>query len=137
MGQLMETIQVVSRGQEAIARGQEEVLQANQRAAAANPHTPTPATPTSATLTVQIPIGTPVGVPPPVGGGPMNQNGVPVVNPHVLEVDNQDDAFFSPRDESTFNAFEPASTEIERKVCVIEEKMKEIKGSNIFGLDAT
>lgn len=40
MGQLMDTIQVVAKGQKAIARGQEELHQANQRAASStNPPT--------------------------------------------------------------------------------------------------
>lgn len=71
--------QSVARGQEAIARGQEKLLQANQRVVATNLHTPTPDTPA-----MQISIGTPVGIPPHVGGGPVNQNIVPTINPPIL-----------------------------------------------------
>lgn len=58
MGKLMETIQVVARGQEAIARGHEELRQANERVVAvANPMQP-PGNPT-----MQIPVGPHVGMP--------------------------------------------------------------------------
>ncbi|XP_050919006.1 uncharacterized protein LOC127136501 [Lathyrus oleraceus] len=120
----------MARGHEATARAQEEIPQANQRAAATNLHNPT-----HATLVMEIPIGTPVGIPPLVGVGSLNPNVVPDVNPLFLEVDNQDNIFFSPRDESVFDAFGPVSTEIERKVCAIEEKLKAMDGSNTFGLD--
>lgn len=116
----METIQVVARGQKTITRGQEEIYQANLRAATANLHTPTP--------TMEILVGTHVGISPPVGVGPMSPNIIPAVNPPVFEVDNQVNAFINPRDESVFD-------EIERKVRSIEEKMKAMEGSNTFGLD--
>lgn len=62
----------------------------------------------------------------------MNQN---TVNPPVFEVDDQNDAFFNPRDESVYDAFGPTSAEIERKFCAIKEKMKAMEGSDAFGLD--
>lgn len=49
---------------------------------------------------------------------------------------NSNYAFFSPRDESIFDAFLPVSVEIESKVYAIEEKMNAMEGSNTFGLDA-
>lgn len=98
MGKLMETIQVVAKGQEAIARGQEEICQVNLRATSATLHNPTPADPA-----VQIPVGTPIGV------GLVNPNIIPAINPPILEVNNQDDAFFIPRDESVFATFGPTS----------------------------
>lgn len=130
MGKLMETIQVVARGQKAIARGQEDLLQANQRVdAAINPLAP-------AGLAVQIPMGLPMGVPPYLGGGLMDHNIMLTVNPSVLEVDDLTDSFFSQREESIYDVVGPTSVEIERKFPAIEEKMKAMDGSNGFGLDA-
>lgn len=117
-------------GQEAIVRSHEELHLANQRVVvvAANPMPPlgNPA--------IQILRVPPGGIPPHVGGGPMNQN---PVSPPVFEVDGQNDAFFNPRDESFYDAFVPTSAEIERKFRAIEEKIKVMEGSNAFGLDAT
>lgn len=133
MGQLMETIQDVARGQKAIAKGQKELCQATLRdATAGNPPTLIPAG-----LAMQIPMGPPVGIPPSMGGGLVNQSIMHTVNPPVLEVDDHNDAFFNPRDESVYDAFGPTSDDIERKFCAIEEKMKAMKGSNAFGIDTT
>lgn len=62
----------------------------------------------------------------------MNRN---MDNPFVFEVDDHNDAFFNPRDESIYDAFGQTSVKIERKLRAIEEKMKAMEGSNSFGLD--
>lgn len=83
---------------------------------------------------MKIPIGTPVGIPPSIGGGLVNQNVMRIVNALLLEVD---DVFFNPRDELIHDTFGTTNAKIERKLCATEEKMKAIEGSNAFGLDAT
>ncbi|XP_050920371.1 uncharacterized protein LOC127138007 [Lathyrus oleraceus] len=127
MGQLMETLQAVARGQEVITRSHEELRLANQRVAANTP-IPPPGNPP-----VQIPMGPPGGAPPLGGGGPVNPS--PVVPPG-FEVDEQNDAFYNPREESVYDAFGPTSAEIDRKFRAIEEKMKAMEGPSTFGLDA-
>ncbi|XP_050878416.1 uncharacterized protein LOC127082215 [Lathyrus oleraceus] len=128
MGKLMETIQAMARGQEAIARSHEELRLANQRATAATNHVLPLGNPL-----VQIHVGSLEGTPPLGGGGPVNQN--PIVPPG-FEVDNHNDAFYNPREDSVYDAFRPTSDEIDRKFRVIEEKMKVMEGPNTFGLDA-
>ncbi|XP_050876603.1 uncharacterized protein LOC127080316 [Lathyrus oleraceus] len=127
MGQLMETLQAVARGQEVIARSHEELRLANQRAAA-NTLVPPPGNPP-----IQIHMGPLGGAPPLGGGGPVNPN--PVVPPD-FEVDDQNDAFYNPREESVYDAFGPTSAKIDRKFRAIEEKMKVMEGPSAFGLDA-
>lgn len=125
----METLQVVARGQEVIARSHEELLLANQKATATTNHVPPLGNPP-----VQILVG-PLGGAPPLGGeGLANQN--PVVPPSFV-VDNQNDAFYNPKEESVYDAFGPANTEIDRKFRALEEKMKAMEGPYTFGLDAT
>lgn len=128
MGQLMETIQAVARGQEAIARSHEELHLANQRATAAtNPMPPLGNPP------VQILVG-PLGSTPLLGGGgPANKN--PIVPP-VFEVDNHNDALYNPREDLIYDAFGQTNAEIDRKFRALEEKMKAMEGPNTFGLDA-
>ena len=46
----------------------------------------------------------------------------PVVNPHAIEIDDQYDAFFSPRSGSVYDAFGPPAAEAKKKVRAIEEK---------------
>lgn len=86
------------RGQETIDRGQEEICQANLQVATANMHAPTSAAPI-----VKNPLGTTKGNSPFVGEGLVNPNVVPAFSPPILEVDNQDNAFFVPRDELVFD----------------------------------
>ncbi|XP_050875022.1 uncharacterized protein LOC127078624 [Lathyrus oleraceus] len=123
MRQLMETIQAVARGQEVMAKMQEEM---NQRASTTNPPTP---------QTVENPTPVPQ-VDPPINinapGGVPNDN----PRPHALETDDQLDAFFSPRDASQDDAFSSATNKVERKVKAIEEKLKAMGSTDIFGLDA-
>ncbi|KAI5426826.1 hypothetical protein KIW84_032306 [Lathyrus oleraceus] len=116
---------------QAIARGKEGIRQANLQAATTNTHTTTPIVPA-----VRIPVGTPMDNSPPMGEGMVNPNIVPAFSPPVLEVNNQDDVFFIPKDESVFDVVELASTEMKKKVSVIEEKMRAMEGSNTYGLDA-
>lgn len=53
---------------------------------------------------VKIPVGETGGVPP------------PVINPPGIETDDQQDAFFSPRATSVYDAFGPPANEVEKKV---------------------
>lgn len=86
MGQLMETIQAVARGQEVMAKMQEEM---SQQANAANPLIPP--------VVENLIPPPPPQVDPPMQIGALG--GVPHVNlyPPVVEIDDQHDAFFSPR----------------------------------------
>lgn len=118
----------MARGQEAIARSHEELRLAKQRATATTNPMPQLGNPP-----VQIPVGLLGGAPPHEGGGPTNQN---LVIPPDFEMENQNDAFYNPREESVYDAFRPSSAEIDRKFRAIEEKMKVTEGSNAFGLDA-
>lgn len=74
---------------------------------------------------VQIPITTPCVIPP------------SVVNPLVIEIDDQHDAFFSPRSDFEYDSFGPPVNKVEKKVRAIEDKLKAMEGSNAIGLDAT
>lgn len=112
MGQLMETIQEVDRGQEIMAKMQEEI---NQHANASNP--PPQGNP-------RVHIGAPGGVP------------HTTLNPPVIEIDDHQDAFFSPRAASIDEAFGPPTNEVEKKVKSIEEKVREMESTGILGLDA-
>lgn len=86
--------------------------------------------------TVQIPANPPLVSPPPLGGGPVNQDCMPTIILSAIEVDDQHNIFFSPTDESTYDAFGPLTAEVEKKVCALEEEMKAMEGSNAFELDA-
>lgn len=86
MGQLMETIQAVARGQEIMSKMQEEM---NHRGHAlnyipnANPFVMKKLVPSQGNVPFHIPVGAPDGVP------------LSILNPHVIEVDDHHDAFFS------------------------------------------
>lgn len=113
MGQLMETIQVVARGQEVMARIQEETQQRANVVVATHATlvaaaTIDPLVPPQGNTTLQIHVSTPCVVPP------------PVFNPLVIEIDDQYDAFFSPRVGFIYNAFGPLISEVEKKVRAIE-----------------
>ncbi|XP_050916800.1 uncharacterized protein LOC127131972 [Lathyrus oleraceus] len=71
-----------------------------------------------------IPIGTPSGVP------------LATRNPHVIEVDDHQYPFSSPRDSSMYEAFGPPTNEMENKVKAIKEKLRAIQSTNTLGLDA-
>lgn len=63
----------------------------------------------------------------------------PQGNPQVqipTIIDDQHDAFFIPRADSVYDAFVPPTTEAEKKIYAIEEKLKTMEGSNAIGLDA-
>lgn len=64
--------------------------------------------------------------------------GVPSVNLHppVVEVGVQHDALFIPRAVSQYDAFGPATNEVEKKVRAIEEKLKAMESIDALGLDA-
>lgn len=106
-----------------IAKMQEDM---NQRANAANPPVP----PVLETL---IP---PSQVNPSVHIG--TSSGVPHINLHppVVEIDDQHGAFFIPRAASQYDAFGPVTNEVEKKVRVIKEKLKEMNNIDALGLDA-
>lgn len=55
----------------------------------------------------------------------------PVINPPVIEIDDQEDAFFSPKVASVYNDFGPPANEVEKKVRAIEEKLKAIEASDV------
>lgn len=74
---------------------------------------------------VQISTMTPCGVPP------------QVVIPPIIEIDDEHDAFFSPRSGSVYDAFVPPTDLVEKKVRAIKEKLEAMEGSNVIGLDAT
>lgn len=106
-----------------MAKMQEDM---NQHANAANPPIPP---------MVETPIP-PSQVDPPIHiGAP---DGVPHVNLHppVVEIDDQHDAFFSPKVASQYDAFGLATNEVEKKVKAIEEKLKSMKSTDALGLDA-
>ncbi|XP_050889260.1 uncharacterized protein LOC127094476 [Lathyrus oleraceus] len=123
MWQLMETNQAVTRGQEIRAKMQEEM---NQHASTTNPPTlPVVETPTPVPqFDTPINISAPDGVP--------NEN----PRPHVFEIDDQHDAFFSRRVTSQYDAFGSATNEVERMVKAIEEKLKAMGNTDVLGLDA-
>lgn len=100
MGQLVEAIQ-------ALTRGQEEMRQANLRVAAANP------------AVVTIPVdppggdGTPVISQPPPERVPVYQNAaqtfnIPVNGRDQPEINNHQDGFFTTRADSVYDAFGPS-----------------------------
>ncbi|XP_050918478.1 uncharacterized protein LOC127135895 [Lathyrus oleraceus] len=122
MGQLMETIQ-------AMDRGQEELRHANLRVAAANPP-------------VTLQVNTPVMTQRPPEGGPMNQNigaafNILVNGGDQPKIDDHHDAFFIPKDDSFYDTFGPSTAEVEKNLCALEENMKSIEGYSSFGLDTT
>lgn len=114
----MKTIQVVARDQEVMARIQEEM---QQRVVVAIVD---PLTPPQGNHAVQIPVMTLDDLPP------------PVINPYVIEIDEQHDTFFSLRVGSIYDVFAPPTNDMEKKVCAIEEKLKAMEGSNAIRLDA-
>lgn len=71
----------------------------------------------------------------------MHQNASHTFNIHVSEkaqpeIDYHRDTFFITRVDSIYEAFGPSIAEMEKKVCALEEKIKVIKGSSSFRLDA-
>ncbi|KAI5420326.1 hypothetical protein KIW84_044203 [Lathyrus oleraceus] len=105
MGQLVESIQ-------ALARGQEEMCHANLRATAANPPVMT------------IPVdpfggaGTPIVTQPPPERVPVYQNvaqtfNIPVNGRAQPEMDDHQDAFFTTRANSVYDVFGPSPADFE------------------------
>lgn len=98
----------------------------NQRASATNPPTP-PAVETSTPLhQVDPPIN--------ISASDDVSNGNP--RSHVFEIDDQHDAFFSPRVASQYDAFGSVANEVGKKVKAIEEKLKAMGNTDVLGLDA-
>lgn len=108
--------------------------QANLRFIAANP------------VVVTMPInplrgaGTPVATQPPPERGPVYQNVVETFNIHVSgraqpEIEDNQDAFFTIRDYSIFDAFGPSPGDLERRFYMMEDIFKEIEGIDTFRLD--
>lgn len=123
----METIQVVARGQEIMDKMQEEM---NQHAHTTNPtsaahplvidnHVPSQRNPP-----VYIPVGASSNVP------------QPILNTPIIEIDDQQDAFFSPKVAYMYESFGPPSNEVEKKIKAIEEKLRAMESTNALGLDA-
>ncbi|XP_050890704.1 uncharacterized protein LOC127096137 [Lathyrus oleraceus] len=127
MGQLVEALQD-------LARGQEEMRQANLRASTANP------------VVVTIPVnplggvGTPVVAQPPPERGPIYQNvaqtfNIPVNGRAQPEMDDQQDAFFTMKVDSVYEAFGPSPVDLKRRFQMMEERFKAMQGLDTFGLD--
>ncbi|KAI5395536.1 hypothetical protein KIW84_061912 [Lathyrus oleraceus] len=123
MGQLVEAIQ-------ALARGQEEMCQANLRDVAANP------------VVVTIPVnppegaGTPVVTQPPPERVLVYQNTAQTFNITIngraqLEMDDHQDVFFTTRADSVYDAFGPSPAELEQRFRMMEDKLKAIEGQYI------
>lgn len=77
---------------------------------------------------------------PPCEGGPINKNIAHTFNIHVHggyqpEIDNHQDVFFMPKDDSVYDAYGSSPAEVDRKFRILEEKLKAIEGSGAFGLD--
>lgn len=127
MGQLMKTTQAVSRGQDIMARMQEKMNQRNHVVVtlihATNLPTIDNLVPPQGHAPVQIPVGAPNYVPP------------PVFPPPVIEIDDQKDSFFIPRVACVYDTFGPLANKVEKKVRPIEEKLRAIERSNTIGLD--
>lgn len=75
--------------------------------------------------------GTPVVTQPPLEGGPLNQNvdttfNIAIHGGSQPVIDYHQDAFFIPKADSVYDAFGPSTVEMEKKLCVLEEKMKVI-----------
>ncbi|XP_050897422.1 uncharacterized protein LOC127104276 [Lathyrus oleraceus] len=127
MGQLVEALQ-------ALARGQEEMRQANLRASTANPVVVTiPVNPTGG-------AGTPAVAHPPPERGPVYQNAnqtfnIPANGRFQPENDEQQDAFFTAKADSVYEAFGPSSADIERRFQMMEERFMAMQGPDTFGLD--
>ncbi|XP_050918550.1 uncharacterized protein LOC127135978 [Lathyrus oleraceus] len=128
MGQLVEALQ-------ALARGQEKMRQANLRVTASNP----------AIVTILVnPLGgagTRVVAQPPPERGLVYQNVAQAFNIHVNgrvqpEIDDHQDAFFTTRANSVYDAFGPSLADLERRFCMVEERFKAMEGPDTFGLDA-
>lgn len=126
MGQLMEAMQD-------LAKGQEEAWQDNLRTAIVNPSVTLPVNPLGGTNTHVVTQLSPEG-------GPMYQNvahtfNIPVNRRTQLKIDDHHDAFFTLKDDSVYDTFGPSTAEMETKLCALEEKMKDIQGFSTFGLD--
>ncbi|XP_050890749.1 uncharacterized protein LOC127096189 [Lathyrus oleraceus] len=128
MGHLVEALQ-------ALARGQEEMRQANLRASTANP------------AVVTIPVnppggaGTPAIAQPPPERGLVYQNAnqtfnIPANGRFQPEIDDQQDAFFTTKADSVYEAFGPSPADIERRFQMVDERFKAMQGPDTFGLDA-
>ncbi|XP_050909002.1 uncharacterized protein LOC127122757 [Lathyrus oleraceus] len=123
IGQLMEVIQNV-------ARGQEENLQTNQRATVVDP-----------IVNPAVGNGVPVVSQPPPEGIPINRNTANTF--HIssqggsqADVDDHNETFFMPKAQSMYDAYKPSPTDIDMKLHLMEERFKEIEGPSTFGLDA-
>lgn len=113
MGQLMDVLQN-------LARGQEEICQANKRA-------------TTATNPILNTTVGPVGGTGPIENGPIHQNvaqtfHIPVQGGPQIEVDKHPKSFY--------DAYGPSPAEVEKKFRVLEEKIKAMEGFGTFGLEA-
>ncbi|KAI5424587.1 hypothetical protein KIW84_030680 [Lathyrus oleraceus] len=99
-------------------------------------------------VVVTIPVnplggaGTPVVAQPPPERGPGYQNTAHpfniLVNGRVQpEIDDHQDAFFTTKVDSVYDAFGPSPADLERRFCMVEDRFKAMEGPDTFGLDAT
>ncbi|XP_050915049.1 uncharacterized protein LOC127130005 [Lathyrus oleraceus] len=120
----------------ALARGQKEMRQANLRVVAANP------------AVMTIPVNPPGGdgtlvvTQPPPERVPVYQNAaqtfdIPINGRTQPEIDDHQDAFFTTRDDSVYDAFGSSLANFKRRFRMMEDKLKAIEGPDTFGLDAT
>lgn len=87
---------------------------------------------------VQPHVNPPIGTNPPPEENLLNQNIRTTLEVLVnqLEVDDHHDAFFIPKVGLALDAFALPTAEAEKKLCVLEERMKGMEGPNAFSLDA-
>ncbi|XP_050915298.1 uncharacterized protein LOC127130309 [Lathyrus oleraceus] len=128
MGHLVEALQ-------ALARRQEEMRQANLRASTANP------------IVVTIPVNPPgeastpavAHAPPERGMVYKNANqtfNIPANERFQPEIDDQQDAFFTTKADSVYEAFGPSPADLERRFQMMEERFKAMQGPDTFRLNA-
>ncbi|XP_050896113.1 uncharacterized protein LOC127102826 [Lathyrus oleraceus] len=124
LGQLMDIMQNV-------VHRQEENLQANPGA--------------NVNMNVANPIignGIPIANQTHVERMPTNPNAahtyhVPIHGGSQAGIEDHDGDFFRPRNESVYEPFGPPQNELERKLKMMDERVRAIEGPNTFGLEAT
>lgn len=60
---------------------------------------------------------------------------IPVSGRAQPEINDHHNAFFTTIVDSVYDVYGPSTAEMEIELCVLEDKMKAIQGSSVFGLD--